>query len=57
LISTTDFVEAVKFQCGYRETKPTLSPIKSFAATNRLQTWNWLPTASCHFLGVEVSEV
>jgi nucleoside-diphosphate-sugar epimerase len=57
LISTADFVEALKFQCGHRETKPIVSPVKSNASISRLQTWNWLPTASCHFLGVEVSEV
>jgi len=56
LISVADFVEAVKFQCGYRETQPIMSPIKSDVAVNRLQTRNWVPIASCHFFGVEVSE-
>jgi nucleoside-diphosphate-sugar epimerase len=57
LISTADFVEAVKFQCGYRKTKPFMNPIRSNASINRLRTLNWLPIASCQFLGVELSEV
>lgn len=56
LISTADFVEAVKFQCGYRERQPVMRPIKSDEAINRLQVSNWSPIATCQFLGIEVSE-
>jgi nucleoside-diphosphate-sugar epimerase len=57
LISTADFVEAVKFQCGYRETKPIMSPVKSDNAIHHLHTLKWSPVASCRFLGLEVSEI
>ena len=57
MISTADFVETVKFQCGHRETKPRISVLKSAARINRLTEVGWLPRASCEFLGVDLSEI
>jgi len=57
LISTADFVEAVKFQCGYLKEKPNLSVVRSDLTSTHLQKIKWSPTVSCQFLGVEVSEV
>jgi len=56
LISVADFVEAVKFQCGYRETRPIVTLIKSVTTGNVLQLRNWSPIASYRFLGIEASE-
>ena len=56
LISVADFVEAVKFQCGYRETRPTVTLTKSITTGNVLRLRNWSPIASYRFLGVEASE-
>jgi nucleoside-diphosphate-sugar epimerase len=55
-ISVADFVEAVKFQCGYRETRPIVTLIKSITTGNVLQLRNWSPIASYRFLGIEASE-
>jgi nucleoside-diphosphate-sugar epimerase len=56
LISVADFVEAVKFQCGYRETRPSVTLIKSVTTGNVLRLRNWSPIASYRFLGIEASE-
>jgi len=53
MISTADFVEAVKFQCGYRKTKPSMNVLQSASTINRLTALGWSPTASCQFLGIE----
>lgn len=57
MISTSDFVEAVKFQCGYRGTKPGISVLKSVSTTNHLTALTWSPTASCEFFGLSLSEI
>lgn len=57
LISTADFVEAAKYQCGYLKEKPKLSVVTAIATSTHLQRLNWSPSASYRFLGIEVSEV
>ena len=54
LISTSDFVEVIKFRCGHTKERRPIRAVNSHTADNRLRSFNWSPTVSSEFLGIDM---
>jgi nucleoside-diphosphate-sugar epimerase len=54
-ISTQDFVEVVKFNSGFRVTRPDLNVMPSNAADSRIVRFGWFPIKTYEFFGLSIS--
>jgi nucleoside-diphosphate-sugar epimerase len=54
-ISTKDFVEIVKFQSGFQQTRPKITRKRTAAHRNILLSLNWSPLISLEFLGIQTT--